>query len=140
MYATPTPDSGRNSPRCRPCAYEMSLETAQKRAYASNCFTQLLAEYNREVGQGEPGVLGERAISFLQDMVQVAREDTVAIEVLCLALLLKPRKQNSRMDSPGIDLLQQALLEQASAKTSFMFHEHDGVHRSTSCAEIFVFR
>lgn len=115
LLATPTPDSGRERARYRPCAYEMSLETTQKRAYASTCFAQLLAECDEEVGKVESGVLGEGATSFIRDMTEVARGDTVALEVMCLMLLLEPQKQTPCRDSPNIDLLRRALLEQVLA-------------------------
>ncbi len=110
--ATPTPDSGRERARYRSYAHEMSLETTQKRAYARNCFNLLLAACDEEVGKVEPGVLGERATSFIRDMAQVARGDTVAIEVMCLTLLLEPQKRAPCRDSPNIDLIRRALLVQ----------------------------
>lgn len=94
--------------RRRPCVYEMSVETAQKRAYASNCYNQLLSEYDQDVRQGK------QTTSFIEELVEVARRDAVAIEVLCL-LLLEPwrRPHTDSLHSP----LNNALLQQASGRT-----------------------
>lgn len=90
----------------RPCVYEMSVETAQKRAYASNCYNQLLSEYDQDVRQGK------RATSFVEELVEIGRADTVAVEVLCL-ILLEPWRRTTHTDSPNSSL-NNALLQQAS--------------------------
>lgn len=93
------------SERRRPCTYEMSVETAQKRAYARNCYDRMLSECN----QREAGVLGERATNFIDELAQVSRSDTVALEVMCLALL-EPWRRTSDANSS----LTSALLTQVS--------------------------
>lgn len=90
----PTSDCGGKSTRRRPSIYEMSVETAQKRAYARNCYDRMLSECN----QREAGVLGERATRFIDELAEVSRTDTVALEVMCLALL-EPWRRTSCADS-----------------------------------------
>lgn len=101
----PASDNGRKSTRRRPCIYEISVETAQKRAYARNCYERILSERN----QREAGVLGERATSFIYELAHVSRTDTVALEVMCLALL-EPLRRTCDADSS----LTSALLTQVS--------------------------
>lgn len=99
-----------SSTRRRPCIYEMSVETAQKRAYASNCYNQVLSEYTRDVRQGK------RATSFMEELIAIAHRDTIALEVLCL-VLLEPWRRTAYIDSLHSPL-NNALLQQASGHTS----------------------
>lgn len=105
----PSSGNGGKSARRRPCIYEMSVETAQKRAYARDCYDWMLSEYN----QREAGVLRERATSFIDELAQVSRTDVAALEVMCLALL-EPWRRSSDADSS----LTSALLTQVSSLES----------------------
>ena len=51
-----------------------------------------------ECKQREAGVLGERASSFINELAQLSRADSVALEVMCL-VLLEPRRRTSDADS-----------------------------------------
>lgn len=74
--------------------YEMSVETAQKRAYARNCYDRMLSECD----QRGAGVLGVRETSFVDKLAEVSRSDTVALEIMCLALL-EPWRRTSDANS-----------------------------------------
>lgn len=124
---SPSDSSGESirevSTRRRPCVYEMSVETAQKRAYASNCYNQLLSEFNQDVQQGN------QATSFLEELVEISRGDTIAMEVLCL-VLLEPWRRTAHTDSLHSPL-NSALLQQASVHT-FKLKIGIAVPRSTT--------
>ncbi|CAM9107786.1 unnamed protein product, partial [Ectocarpus fasciculatus] len=77
-----------------PCLYEMSVETAQKRAYANNCFMFLSSRCARDDGQHKHGVLAEQVTSFILELSELARTDIVSLEILCL-VLLEPWRQAS---------------------------------------------
>lgn len=65
----------------------MSVDTAQKRAYASNCFTFLSSSCFQDDGQHKHGVLPEQVTSFILELSELARTDIVSLEILCLVLL-----------------------------------------------------
>ncbi|CBJ26297.1 expressed unknown protein [Ectocarpus siliculosus] len=78
-----------------PCLYEMSVDTAQKRAYASNCFTFLSSRCAQGDGQHKHGVLAEQVTSFILELSELAQTDIVSLEILCL-VLLEPWRQATR--------------------------------------------
>ncbi|CAM9324498.1 unnamed protein product [Ectocarpus sp. 6 AP-2014] len=111
-----------------PCLYEMSVDTAQKRAYASNCFTFLSSRCAQGDGQHKHGVLAEQVTSFILELSELAQTDIVSLEILCLVLLepwrqqatctVKHQAEDSACDSQQESLgtsLNGALLKQASA-------------------------
>lgn len=109
----PAPDSGGKSSRRRQCNYEMKVETAQKRAYARNCYDRTISESN----QREAGVPGERGTTFVDELAEVARTDIVALEVMCLALLEPWRRSSCAVSSSASALLKQARTLESEAKT-----------------------
>ncbi|CAB1107394.1 unnamed protein product [Ectocarpus sp. CCAP 1310/34] len=110
-----------------PCLYEMSVDTAQKRAYASNCFTFLSSRCAQDDGQHKHGVLAEQVTSFILELSELAQTDIVSLEILCLVLLepwrqatctAKHQAEGSACDSQQESLgtsLNAAVLKQASA-------------------------
>lgn len=82
-------------------SYEMSVETAQKRAYAGNCYDLLLSDA-KDDGHSEPGMLNERATSFIEELAELARRETLALEILCL-VLLEPWRRNEDINTHRTD-------------------------------------
>lgn len=120
---------GGTQPRA-PSVYEMSVETAQKRAYASNCYTRLLSGSD-DSDYLEASMIGERATGFIEDLARLARTDIVVLEIMCLALLEPWRRTGytrttrtessvreplftSHADDPLQSSLKSTLLRQAS--------------------------
>lgn len=68
--------------RRQPSTYEMSIETAQKRAYASNCYRVLLSKIKEECPKGEACDEGKRFIARIaslsnsEDVVMVSQTRT----------------------------------------------------------------
>ncbi|CAM9104471.1 unnamed protein product [Discosporangium mesarthrocarpum] len=73
-----------------PSSYEISVETAQKRAYASNCYSVLLSKHIEDEARQQEGLpvsnLGSSE-RFLQEMGVLAQSDIIVLEILCLMLL-----------------------------------------------------
>lgn len=59
--------------------YEMNVETAQKRAYASNCYRVLLSEYSRDDGERRRHLQDDGGISFIVHMTALAHTDSVVL-------------------------------------------------------------
>lgn len=79
--------AGKVLPNCsskekRPRMYEMSIETAQKRAYASNCYNLLLSKCMRDEGRREQNKNSDEAATFVGQMATLARADDV-VAVSC---------------------------------------------------------
>ncbi|CAN0211377.1 unnamed protein product [Ectocarpus sp. 13 AM-2016] len=120
----PAGDGGKST--SVPCLYEISVDTAQKRAYASNCFTFLSSRCAQDDGQHKDGVLAEQVTSFILELSDLAQTDVVSLEVLCLVLLepwrqatctAKHQAEDSACDSQQESLgtsLNGAVLKQAS--------------------------
>lgn len=126
-------NSGGKSTRQRPCEYEMSVETAQKRAYARNCYDRILSE-------GTQRETGERATSIISEWAEVSRTDAIALEIMCLALL-EPWRQTSHADpSLTAALLTQVLTFRDDAKLwsldKWLLGELS--HRYESFAEVYL--
>lgn len=70
----------RRRKRGRPAfVYETSVETAQKRAYASNCYGVLLSKCNQGDGTRGRGFNDNGVNSFIAQMTALARMDTVVL-------------------------------------------------------------
>ena len=66
--------------RGRPAlVYETSIETAQKRAYASNCLGVLLSKCNHAGAPQSRGMNDNAVASFVAKMAALARVDTVVL-------------------------------------------------------------
>lgn len=64
--------------------YEISVATAQKRAYARNCCRLLLSKCTRSDGGRVDHRRGDGASSFIVEMVTLAQTDTTVMVSLCL--------------------------------------------------------
>lgn len=70
----------RRRKRGRPAlVYETSVETAQKRAYASNCYGILLSKCNHAGGPNSRGLNDSGVASFVAKMAALAGVDTVVL-------------------------------------------------------------
>lgn len=73
-------DPSRGRKRGRPSfAHETSVETAQKRAYASNCYGVLLSKCNHSDGPRGQVFDDNGVASFMAQMATLARMDTVVL-------------------------------------------------------------
>lgn len=73
-------DPTRRRKRGRPSfVHETSVETAQKRAYASNCYGVLLSKCNHDDGPRGRGFDDNGVTSFIAQMATLARMDVVVL-------------------------------------------------------------
>ncbi|CAM9303136.1 unnamed protein product [Choristocarpus tenellus] len=85
-----------------PCTYEVSIETAQKRAYASNCYSLLMCKHEEDKsGHTDTHMQEGETAAFLHRMSALARGDPVVLEIMCLMLLEIQRRSMLQSETSG---------------------------------------
>ncbi|CAM9099714.1 unnamed protein product [Ascophyllum nodosum] len=86
----PIDDGKQRKRRREPWTYDTSVETAQKRAYATNSYRILLSEVlpvKRDHRRDRQERAADEGTSFIAKMASLAISDVVVLEVMCLMLL-----------------------------------------------------